>query len=92
MQTALDYLAGHWLAFGFIGAALVAFLLVFLKRRRLGRWFRIAALACAGLALPGPAPSRWHGSRPPRPSLSAGVCGCLLSARRCCSSWWCCCS
>ena len=53
MKTALNILAGHWLAFGFIGAALVAFLLVFLYRRRLGRWFRAAVLACAVLALPG---------------------------------------
>ena len=52
MKTALDYLAGHWLAFGFIGAALVAFLLVFLLRRRLGRWFAAAGLACAAVAAP----------------------------------------
>ena len=64
MQTALDYLAGHWLAFGFIGAALVAFLLVFLKRRPPGP---LVPDRRAGLRRPGAA-----GGRRPRAGMAPG--------------------
>jgi hypothetical protein len=53
MKTALEPLTEHWLAFGLIGAALVAFVVALLLRRRLGRGFTAVALVCGAVALVG---------------------------------------
>jgi uncharacterized membrane protein len=51
VKTALEPITEHWLAFGLIGAALVAFVAALLLRRRLGRRFTAVALVCGAVAL-----------------------------------------
>ena len=53
MRSVLEQLNQHWLAFGFLGAALIAFVVALFMRRRLGRRFTAVALICAGVALAG---------------------------------------